>query len=212
MARDKARPRAWGYRREPSKSSRSWINGNGHPLGFDIPNDDWTILYERPVVVPDSLAFLGMSWADVPDRFGYVGADKGGAVWGYAMPPKKGKWVALWSPDGGVRGEEYGRLCHVPADSFGDWGDSLRIRPTLMKEILGVTWDDVPATHHYVAADEDGEVWSYTRKPYQIGGSHWGITEAKPLGFEGRQLTTVTLPPNLSWRNTLFTRPGYTPQ
>lgn len=197
---------AWVFEKRPVKFVTVFLSGifsRQKRLGKVVlpPGLSWEdSLCERPT---DELAFLSTSWADVPDKFPYVAADENGSVWGYQVSPSRADncWYAS-----GSSGDDC--LCTVDPTSFGDWRESLRIRPGHMTNVLGITWADVPAEYPYVAADRDGRVFGYADlRPIQDDYCWWSSDKAS---LPCRYLRTTQLPPNLSWRNTLFVRPGYT--
>lgn len=197
------------YQAKPRRGCRIWFPNEKPCLSFGsviLPaNVSWRdSLCERPAdsVAPDELAFLGITWADVPEGWNYVAADKDGTIWAYAGPPKRclGDY---WYAGSGNR-----NLSRVALPTPGDWKKSLRIRPSHMEFVLDVTWADVREGYDFVAADKNGDVYAYADGRPSISDDRWcsGAMATKPT----YQLCTTRLPRDLDWRNTLFVRPGYT--
>ena len=199
--------KGWAYKTKPITLSFMWAGGWLDPvkdLGHvTLPQGmTWQDTYcQRPFVKPaDDLAFLGLSWADVPSKYICVAVDKNGEVWAYSDIPETFEYSQNWATHVSSK-----KLAKREPGTFGDWKESLRIRPTAMKQILGIDWADVPKHLNFVATDYDGRVFGYTQRPgrYSSAGSVWH-------GAGWVKLTQIALSPNLSWRNTLFVRPGYT--
>lgn len=198
--------RGWVYAKEPERIQAVWTAGwleAVKDLGaVTMPSGmTWKESYcKRPLVKPvDDLAFLRLSWVDVPEQYNFVAADKNGQVWAYMLPPRCSE-ESIWVS----RNEANKNIAQREPNTFGDWEESLRIRPTAMKQILGIDWENVPEQYNFVAADVDGTVYGYPSRPSVTSTAVWSPTY--PFG----KLAHITLPPNLSWRNTLFVRPGYT--
>jgi len=131
VTRDENSGQAWGWKLQPIRDvyrdgkGGFWHSGGGRVLDFAIPDHvDWTTVHERPQ--GDELAFLGLSWADVPEPYKYVAMDEDGQVFGYAMRP----WVdgrAWWRNTKDNVPPQH--LCRVQLPANLDWRNTLFVRP-----------------------------------------------------------------------------------
>lgn len=124
--------RAWAYPQMPKTLSAMWAThflGNAHSIGYVVlpAGMTWTNSYcKRPLVI-DDLAFLGMTWADVPEMYNFVAVDEDGKVYSFTSRPEPGILLpGIWMHD---KPMGFRKLIQITLPPNLDWRNTLFVRP-----------------------------------------------------------------------------------
>lgn len=65
-----------------------------------------------------------------------------------------------------------------------------------------INWDHVSPSFHFLAVDEDGTPWLYKKEP-----SVWNNRWVSGAGLRADTLSSLIIPDNLDWKQSLIKRP-----
>lgn len=140
-----------------------------HELNVSEPN--WKdSLQERPSQVKE----FKYDWSKVPSWAKYLVTDHDGKVLAFGQQPR----ISYFYSKDGSRAQRWGGY-EMPIEvsippSPGYWKDSLRERPTQVKE-FEYDWNKAPRWVKYIATDKDGSVYGFSRAPIKQL-TCWGIS------------------------------------